>query len=42
LFHPQFSLTEADKNEMLSYKEGLEKGKGTGKGKGKGKGPASG
>ena len=38
VFHPQFSVTEKDKNEMLSYKKGLH----TGKGKGKGKRPASG
>ena len=38
LFHPQFSVTEEEKNEMLSYKKGMH----TGKGKGKGKRPASG
>ena len=38
LFHQQFSVTEAEMSEMLSYKKGLR----TGKGKGKGKRPASG
>ena len=38
LFHPQFSATETENNDMLGYKTGL----GTGRGKGKGKRPASG
>ena len=38
LFHPQFSTTEAEKNEMHSYQRGLD----TGKGKVKGKRPDSG